>query len=160
MFLALGHRTVRCAPDCPVHPLPGGARLVHGRESPLRRNPRAQPSEMNFSGTPDTAPDCPVCTGQWTVHCPVRHESNGSVSELAVGSDRWRTGGAPLAHRWRTGLSGAPSRSTLPVTASWWVRAIYTPSTHHIQCLALHIYSSTLLEHCKHQKPSEEIRES
>jgi hypothetical protein len=40
------------------------------------------------------------------------------------------------------------------------VRAIYTPSTHHIQCLAAHINSSTLLEHCKHQKPSEEIRES
>jgi hypothetical protein len=40
------------------------------------------------------------------------------------------------------------------------VRAIYTPSTHHIQGLAAHIYSSTLLEHCKHQKPSEEIRES
>jgi hypothetical protein len=115
----------------------------------LRRNPRAQLSELNFSGTPDTAPDCPVCTGQWTVHCPVRHESNGSLSELAVGSDRWRTG-----------LSGAPSRSKLPVTASWWARAIYTPSTHHIQCLALHIYSSTLLEHCKHQEPSEDIRES
>jgi hypothetical protein len=107
----LGHRTVRCAPDCPVHPLPGGARLVHGRDSPLRRNPRAQLLELNFSGAPDNAPDCPVCTGQWTVHCPVRHESNGSLSELAVGSDRWRTGGAPLAHRWRTGLSGAPSRS-------------------------------------------------
>ena len=62
---------------------------------PSRRNPRALPSEMNFSGTPDIAPDCPVCTGQWTVHCPVRHESNGSLSELAVGNDRWRTGGAP-----------------------------------------------------------------
>jgi hypothetical protein len=30
-----------------------------------------------------------------TVHYPVRHESNGSLSELAVGNDRWRTGGAP-----------------------------------------------------------------
>jgi hypothetical protein len=145
------HRTVRCT-LCQVGPSWSTAVFF------LRRNPRAQRSELNFSCTPDTAPDCPVCTGQWTVH-PVRHESNGSLSELAVGSDRWRTGGAPLAHRWRTGLSGAPLRSELPVTASWWVRAIYTPSTHHIKCLALHIYSSTLVEHCKHQKASEEIRE-
>jgi hypothetical protein len=108
---------------------------------------------MNFSGAPNSAPnsapDCPVC-----------HQPNGYLSELAVGVDRWRTGGTPLAHRWRTGLSGAPVRSKVLVTTSWWVRAIYTPSTHHIQCLAAHINSSTLLEHCKHQKPSEEIRES
>jgi hypothetical protein len=57
-------------------------------------------------------------------------------------------------------LSGAPMRRTVLVTASWWVRAINTPSTHHIQCLAAHINSCTLVEHCKHQKPSEEIRES
>jgi hypothetical protein len=91
-----------------------------------------------------------------TVHCPVCHQSNGYMSELAVGNDRWRT----VAYRWRTGLSGAPVRSKVLVTASWWVRAIYTPSTHQIQCLAAHINSITLLEHCKHQKPSEEIRES
>jgi hypothetical protein len=49
-------------------------------------------------------------------------------------------------------LSGAPMRSRISVTASWWVRAIYTPSAHHIDCLAAHIYSYTLVEHCKHHK--------
>jgi hypothetical protein len=43
-------------------------------------------------------------------------------------------------------------RSSFLVMASWWVRAIYTPSTHHIHCLATHIYSYTLVEHCKHHK--------
>jgi hypothetical protein len=30
-----------------------------------------------------------------TVHCPVHHQPNGSLSELAVGVDRWRIDGAP-----------------------------------------------------------------
>jgi hypothetical protein len=77
------------------------------------------------------------------------HLPNGYLLELAVGVDRWRTG-----------LAGAPIRKRLLVTASWWVRDIYTPSTHHIHCLATHICSYTLVEHCKHQKPSEVIRES
>ena len=54
-----------------------------------------------------------------------------------------------MAHRWRT---GAPMRSKFLAMASWWVRAIYTPSTHHIDSLAAHIYSYTLVEHCKHHK--------
>jgi hypothetical protein len=40
--------------------------------------------------------------------------------------------------------------SRVLVTDSWWVRVIYAPSTHHIDCLAAHIYSYTLVEHCKH----------
>jgi hypothetical protein len=43
-------------------------------------------------------------------------------------------------------------RSHVLVTTSWWVRAIYTPTTHHIDCLDAHIYSYILLEHCKHHK--------
>jgi hypothetical protein len=144
-FLALGHRTVRCAPDYLVHPLPGGARMAQGKGSPSR-NPRAQVSELNFSGAPDSAPD----SGCSLSGVP-------SAQQLAVRTSRWSR---PLAHRWRTGLSGAPMRRTLLVTTSWWVRAIYTPSTHHIQCLTAHIDSCTLEEHCKHQKPSEKIRES
>jgi hypothetical protein len=68
--------------------------------------------------------------------------------ELAVGSDRWRIGGALLAH----GTVRCAHAQPELVTASWWVRAIYTPSTHHIECLASHIYSHTLVEHCKHHK--------
>jgi hypothetical protein len=88
--------------------------------------------ELIFSGapnsTPDNAPDSDcslsgVPSAQW----------------LAVRTSHWSR---PLAHRWRTGLSGEPMRRTVLVTASWWVRAIYTPSTHHIQCLAAHINSA------------------
>jgi hypothetical protein len=101
--------------------------------------------EWIFSGAPDS-------TRQYT-----RLSGVPSAQRLAVRTSRWNR---PLAHWWRTELSGAPMRRTLPVTTSWWVRAIYTPSTHHIQCLAAHINSCTLVEHCKHQKPSEVIRES
>jgi hypothetical protein len=102
--------------------------------------------EWNFSGAPDSAPDS---------DCSL--SGVPSAQRLAVRTSHWSR---PLAHRWRPGLSGAPMRRTMLVTASWWVKAIYTPSTHHIQCLVAHINSSTLVEHCKHQKPSEEIRES
>jgi hypothetical protein len=112
-FLALGHQTVQCT-LCQVGPSWPRGRVSH-EETRERQVP-----DWNFSGAPDSAPDCTVCTGQ----------------------------------------SGAPVRRRLLVTASWWVRAIYTPSTHHIQCLASHIKSCTLKEHSKHQKPSEEIRES
>jgi hypothetical protein len=98
--------------------------------------------EWNFSGAPDS--DCSL-------------SGVPSAQRLAVKTSRWSR---PLAHRWRLGLSGAPMRRIVLVTASWWVRAIYTPSTHHIQCLAAHINSCTLKERCKHKKPSEEIRES
>jgi hypothetical protein len=129
------HRTVWCTLCQVGSRWPWGSVLSH-------RNPRAPVPEMNFSGAPDS--DCSLSGVPLVQRIPVR-------------TNRWKR---PLAHRWRTGLSGAPVRSKVVVTASWWVRAIYTPSTNHIQCLAAHINSSTLLEHCKHQKPSEEIRES
>jgi hypothetical protein len=135
-----------------VRPLPGGARLAQGKGFPTEK-----PESACFPSG--------ILVAHRTLHRTVRcaPDSDCSLSgmpsaqRLAVRTSRWSR---PLAHRWHTELSGAPMRRTLPVTASWWVRAIYTPSTHHIQCLAAHINSSTLVEHCKHQKPSEEIRES
>jgi hypothetical protein len=56
--------------------------------------------------------------------------------------------GAPVAHRT---IQCAHEQEVL-VTASLVGGAIYTPSTHHIECLAAHIDSHTLLEHCKHHK--------
>jgi hypothetical protein len=106
--------------------------------------------EWIFSGAPDSAPDS-------APDCDCSLSGAPSAQRQAVRTSRWSR---PLAHRWRTGLSGAPMRRSVLVTASWWVRAIYTPSTHHIQGLAAHINSCTLVEHCKHQKPSEAIRES
>jgi hypothetical protein len=148
----LGHWTVRCAPDCPVRPLPGGARLAQGKGFPTQK-----PESARFPSG--------FLVAHRTVHRTVQCSPDSdcslsgvpSAQRLAVRTSRWSR---PLAHRWRPGLSGAPKRRTLPVTASWWVRTIYTPSTHHIQCLAAHINSCTLKEHCKRQKPSEEIRES
>jgi hypothetical protein len=135
-----------------VHPLPGGAKMALGKCSP----PQKTRERLFQKG---------ILVAHRTVHRTVRCAPDSdcslsgvpSVQWLPVRTSRWKR---PLAHRWRTGLSGAPVRSKVLVTASWWVRAIYTPSTHHIQCLAAHINSSTLLEHCKHQKPSEDIRES
>jgi hypothetical protein len=152
----LGHRTVRCAPYCPVHPLPGGARLAQGKGFPMQK-----PKSARFPSGILVAHRTTHRTVHRTVRCAPDSDcslsSVPSAQQLAVRTSRWSR---PLAYRWRTGLSGAPMRKTLLVTASWWVRAIFTPSTHHIQCLAAHINSSTLVERCKHQKPSEEIRES
>jgi hypothetical protein len=127
--------------------LSGAPSARWGQDGPGEGFPHAETRERkvpewNFSGAPDS---------DFSLF------GVPSAQRLAVRTSRWSR---PLAHRWRTGLSGAPIRRTLPVTASWWVRAIYTPATHHIQCLAAHINSCTLEEHCKHQKPSEEIRES
>jgi hypothetical protein len=135
-----------------VRPLPGGAKLAQGNDFPTQK-----PESARFPSG--------ILVAHRIVHRTVRcaPDSDCSLSgvppaqRLAVRTSRWSR---PLAHRWRTGLSGAPMRRTMLVTTSWWVRAIYTPSTHHIHCLAAHINSSTLVEHCKHQKPSEEIRES
>jgi hypothetical protein len=135
-----------------VRPLPGGVRLAQGKVSPRRK-----PESARFlSG---------ILVAHRTVHRTVRCAPDSgcslsgvpSAQRLAIRTSRWSR---PLAHRWRIGLSGAPMRRTLLATATWWVRTIYTPSTHHIQCLAAHINSCILEEHCKHQKPSEEIRES
>ena len=135
-----------------MHPLPGGAKLALGKSF----TPKKPESAKFPSG---------ILVAHRTVHRTVWYAPDSdcslsgvpSAQRLAVRTSRWSR---PLAHRWHTGLSGAPMRRTLLVTASWWVMAIYAPSTHHIQCLVGHINSSTLVEHCKHQKPSEEIRES
>jgi hypothetical protein len=152
----LGHRTVRCAPDCSVRPLPGGPGWPR-RKLPLSRKTR----ERLFQKLILVAHLIVQRTVHRTVRCAPDSDCSlsgvPSAQLLAVRTSRWSR---PLAHRWRTGLSGVPVRSKVLVTASWWVRAIYTPSTHHIQCLAAHINSITWLEHCKHQKPSEEITES
>jgi hypothetical protein len=58
----------------------------------------------------------------------MRRQSNGQLSELAVGMHRWRTRqrwNAPLAHR----TVRCAHAQKVPATASLVVRAIYTPST-------------------------------
>jgi hypothetical protein len=152
----LGHWTVQCALDCPVRPLPGGARLAQGKGFPTQK-----PESARFPSGILVAHRTAHQTVHRTVQCALDSDCSlsgvPSAQRLSIRTSRWSR---PLVHRWRTRLSGAPMRRTLPVTASWWVRAIYTPSTHHIQGLAARINSRTLVEHCKHQKPNEEIRES
>ena len=60
------HRTVRCAPDCPVSQRSAGPTV--GRANGRPRNPRATRGRANGR---KGAPDCPVCTGH--VRC-----ANGS----------------------------------------------------------------------------------
>jgi hypothetical protein len=72
------------APDCPVHPLPGGAKGALGKSFP-RRNPRAPVSEMNFSGAPDSAPDSDYSLS-----------GVPSAQRLPVRTSHWSQ---PLAHR-------------------------------------------------------------
>jgi hypothetical protein len=52
------------APDCPVRPMSGGARLARGRSFPCEETRERSVRELNFSGTPYSAPVCPVRTGQ------------------------------------------------------------------------------------------------
>jgi hypothetical protein len=58
------HRTVRCAPDCPVCTGLSGEPTA-GRANGRPRNSRATRGKANGQ---KGVPDCPVCTGQ----CPVR----------------------------------------------------------------------------------------
>jgi hypothetical protein len=77
------HRTVRCAPDCPVSQRVAGP--TGGRA--IRAGQGAEPTVGRG------APDCPVCTGQ----CPVRQR-------LQSANGRLRQRRKEI----RTGLSGAP----------------------------------------------------
>jgi hypothetical protein len=83
------HRTVRCAPDCPVCTGLSGEPTV-GRANGRRRNPRVTRGRANgLKG----APDCPVCAGQ----CPVRQRLQTFNSRMHQNRKEIRTGqsGAP-----------------------------------------------------------------
>jgi hypothetical protein len=94
------HRTVRCAPDCPVSQQPGGPTV--GRVIRARRV--AKPMVRRGYRTVRCAPD--------SVRC-----ANGSEPPT-VGFAKEGNKSAPDSVRWCTGLSGAPddSRQELP---SW-----------------------------------------
>jgi hypothetical protein len=97
------HRTVRCAPDCPVSQRSAGPTVgwANGRLRDLRKtHGRANGREG--------APDCPVCTGQ----CPVRQWLPGANGRFRHRRKEIRTGQCPVC----TGLSGAPGdrRQELP----------------------------------------------
>jgi hypothetical protein len=61
--MAIIHRTVRCAPDCPVSQRSAGPTVG----CVIRARHVAEPTVGRG------APDCPVCTGQ----CPVRQQLQG-----------------------------------------------------------------------------------
>ena len=98
--LAKIHRTVRCAPDCPVSQRSAGPTV--GRAICARHV--AEPTVGRGHRTVRCAPDCVRC-------------ANGSKSST-VGFARIGKRSAPDRVRWCTGLSGAPvdRRQELP---SW-----------------------------------------
>jgi hypothetical protein len=89
------HRTVRCAPDCPVCTGLSGEPTV-GRANGRLRNLRETRGPANGR---EGAPDCPVCTRQ----CPVRQRLPGANGRLRHRRKEIRTGQCPVC----TGLSGA-----------------------------------------------------
>jgi hypothetical protein len=111
------------APDCPVRPLPGGARLAQGKGFPTQK-----PESARFPSGILVAHRTAHRTMHRTVRCAPDSDCSlsgvPSAQRLAVRTSCWSR---PLAHRWRTRLSGAPMRRTVLVTASWWVRDIYPP---------------------------------
>jgi hypothetical protein len=81
---AIIHRTVRCAPDCPVSQRSAGPTVGCAIcETRGRANGR------------EGAPDCPVCTGQ----CPVRQRLPCANSRLRHRRKEIRTGQCPVVHR-------------------------------------------------------------
>jgi hypothetical protein len=102
---AIIHRTVRCAPDCPVSQRSAGPTV--GRANGRLRDLRKTRGRDNGR---EGAPDCPVCTEQ----CPVRQRLPGANGQLRHRRKEIRTGQCPVCTR----LSGAPGdrRQDLP---SW-----------------------------------------
>jgi hypothetical protein len=94
----LGHQTIWCAPDCPVHPLPSGASLARGRGFHAQK-----PESAQFISWILVAHRTVRCAPQWllTVRCAI-------CPMASCQNSHWSR---PLAHRWCTGLSGAPMRS-------------------------------------------------
>jgi hypothetical protein len=72
-------------PDCPVRPLSGGARLARGRVFPRAGTRERSVRKLNYSGTPNSAPDCDYSLS-----------GVPSAQQLAVRISRWSR---PLAHR-------------------------------------------------------------
>jgi hypothetical protein len=93
---AIIHRTVRCAPDCPVSQRSVGPTV--GRA--ICAGHVAEPTARRRHRTVPCAPDCPVCTGH--VRC-----ANGSLAANGRLYHLWKE----IGHRTCpvcTGLSGAP----------------------------------------------------
>jgi hypothetical protein len=97
---AIIHRTVRCAPDCPVSQRSAGPTV--GCAICARHVDRANGREG--------APDCPVCTGQ----CPVRQRFPGANGRLRQIRKEIRTGQCPVRQATEGKISLPGMFSTAP----------------------------------------------
>jgi hypothetical protein len=88
---AIIHRTVRCAPDCPVCTGLSGEPTVGRANGRLRDLRDTWPSQRSGGGTGQ----CLVCTGQ----CPVRQRLPYANSRLRHRRKEIRTGQCPVVHR-------------------------------------------------------------
>jgi hypothetical protein len=102
---AIIHRTVRCAPDCPMSQTAPAAN-GHLRDQRVTRG-RANDRMVT--------PDCPMCTRQ----CPVRQRDqrpNGRLRQKRK-EIMHRTGTVDVG--WCTGLSGAPLDRRSEFSSNW-----------------------------------------
>jgi hypothetical protein len=99
------HRTVRCAPNCPVsqrRPRPTVGNTINRRRM-ARANSRL------------VTPDCPVCTGQ----CLVRQWDPRSNGRLCLIRKEIGHRTTTVHVRWCTGLSGAPLDRRQELPSNW-----------------------------------------
>jgi hypothetical protein len=127
------HRTVRCAPDCPVCQRSNGSfRRQRLPAAHLMRALRAQSSGVPIPAHRTMNSCCPVCTGHPggpTSQKLQRSESNGS-DDVAGAPD------CPVC----TGLSGAPSNRDIQPTVTfggWGYKYPNHPTIHSIQVFQL-----------------------
>jgi len=147
------HRTVRCAPDCPVYQRSNGSfrrqRLpaVH-----LMRAQRAQTSDMPIPVHRTSNSTCPVCTGHPggpTSQKLQRSESNGS-DDVAGAPD------CPVC----TGLSGAPSSRRLQPTVKFGGWGYKYPNHPTIHCIQVFHFSTTTRALAFNSRHTKEIKSS
>ena len=133
---AIIHRTVRCAPDCPVCQRSNGSmRRQRLSAAHLMRPLRAQKSGAPILAHRTANSTCPVCTGHPggpTRQKLQRSESNGS-DDVAGAPD------CPVC----TGLSGAPSSRRLQPTVKFGGWGYKYPNHPHIHCIQVFHFSTT-----------------
>ena len=150
---AIIHRTVRCAPDCPVYQRSNGSlrrqRLptVH-----LMCAQRAQSADMPIPVHRTSNSTCPVCTGH-----PVGPTSQKLQRSESNGSDD--VAGAPACPVC-TGRSGAPSSRRLQPTVKFGGWGYKYPNHPTIHCIQVFHFPTTTRALAFNSRHTKEIKSS
>ena len=147
------HRTVRCAPDCPVCQRSNvSLRRQRLPAEHLMRAQRAQKSESPMPVHRTSNSTCPVCTGHPggpTSQKLQRSESNGS-DDVAGAPD------CPVC----TGLSGAPSSRRLQPTVKFGGWGYKYPNHPTIHCIQVFHFPTTTRDLAFNSRHAKEIKSS